>query len=65
LRGLEKRSSWQAATGGMLIAVDFWIYMSAQVVIAFILVFMVIASIFFKNWLKSTIRQWRYFGEDL
>jgi hypothetical protein len=57
LSGIEKRSSWRAALGGMLLALHFSVYLTAQVISALILVYMVIGFLFLHAWLKPAIRQ--------
>ena len=57
LSGLEKRQSWRAALGGVLIAIHFSIYLTAQVIIALAFVFMVLAFLFYRPWFKERFAQ--------
>ena len=65
LAGLEKRKSWMAAAAGVLLAIHFCVYLTSQVVVALILVFMVIALIFLRRWFLTVLRQCAAFCEDL
>jgi 4-amino-4-deoxy-L-arabinose transferase-like glycosyltransferase len=66
LSGLIKRNSWRAAIGGILLAVHFNVYLDAQIVAALIVVYMLIAFLFFRSWFKTVFRQvivfWGGFG---
>jgi hypothetical protein len=56
LSGLEKRSSWRTALGGILLAFHMSIYISAQITVGILLVYMLIAFL----WLKDEFRPaWR------
>lgn len=57
LSGIEKRSSWRAALGGILLGIHFSIYLTSQIITALVLVFLVIAFIVFRSWLKAGLRQ--------
>ncbi len=57
LSGLTKRSSWRTALAGILLAIHFSIYLTAQIVVALVLVYMIIAFLFFRQWLKAAGRQ--------
>ncbi len=57
LRGLEHRKTWMTAASGVLLAIHFSVYLSSQVVIALILVFMVILLIFKRKWFLKVYRQ--------
>ncbi len=54
---LQRRSSWRAALGGMILAFHLSIYLTAQIVAPLILVYMVIAFILLRSWLKPALRQ--------
>ncbi|MEW6242189.1 MAG: glycosyltransferase family 39 protein, partial [Chloroflexota bacterium] len=56
LSGLEKRSAWRAAVGGAILAIHFGIYLSAQIVIAMLLVYMLVAFVFLRSWFKPLLR---------
>jgi 4-amino-4-deoxy-L-arabinose transferase-like glycosyltransferase len=57
LAGLEKRKSWMAAAGGVLLAIHYSIYLTSQLITGLILVFMLIALIFMRGWFLPKIRQ--------
>lgn len=57
LSGLIKRQSWRTALSGVMLAIHFSIYLTAQVVIATIFVYMLIALIFLRSWFKPAWRQ--------
>jgi 4-amino-4-deoxy-L-arabinose transferase-like glycosyltransferase len=57
LSGIEKRSSWRAAAGGILLAVHFSIYLTSQIVVGLLLVFILISFIFLRSWIKPALRQ--------
>ncbi len=56
LSGLEKRSAWRAAVGGAILAIHFGIYLSAQIVIAMLLVYMLVAFVFLRSWFRPLLR---------
>jgi len=51
--GLEKRQAWRTALSGILLAIHFSVYVTAQVIIALVLVYMVIAFLFYRSWFKT------------
>lgn len=53
LSGLEKRSSWRAGLGGILLAIHMQIYLSAQIMTGVFLVYSLIGLIFFKDSLRT------------
>lgn len=55
--GLEKRQSWRTALAGSLLAIHFSVYLTAQVAAALILVYMVIAFLFYRPWFKQRLEQ--------
>lgn len=57
LSGITKRSSWRTALGGMLLAFHYSIYLDAQIITALIAVYMVIAFIFLRSWIKPALHQ--------
>ena len=57
LSGLEKRQFWRTALGGVILAMHFSVYLTAQVVTAMILVYMVICFIFLRSWFKPVLPQ--------
>ena len=57
LSGLDKRSTWRTAAGGVLLAVHFVIYLTAQIVVGLVLVFMLLAFLFLRTWFRPALRQ--------
>ncbi|MBK8780784.1 MAG: glycosyltransferase family 39 protein [Anaerolineales bacterium] len=57
ISGLEKRQSWRTALSGIILAIHFSVYLSSQVVLGVIFVFLLIAFLFYRNWFKSRIPQ--------
>lgn len=56
LSGLEKRQAWRTALGGILAAIHFSVYLTAQVIVGLVLIYMVIAFLFYRSWFKTTYR---------
>lgn len=56
LSGLDKRESWRTALGGVLLAIHFSVYLTAQVIVALALVYMLVASVFLREWFKPAFR---------
>jgi hypothetical protein len=54
---LEKRSSWRAAVGGVLLAIHFRVYVTSQIIVGLILVYMLLAYIFYTPWFKRAFKQ--------
>lgn len=57
LAGLEKRKIWMTAAAGVLLAIHFSVYLTAQVILGMIFVFTLILIIFYRKWVKDTWRQ--------
>lgn len=57
LSGLEKRESWRSALSGILIAIHFSVYLSAQVILGLALIYMLIAFLFYRPWFKQRYTQ--------
>ena len=57
ISGLEKRRSWRTAISGVILAIHFSVYLSSQVVLAVLLMFIVIAFLFYRNWFKLRVSQ--------
>lgn len=57
IRGLEKRESWSTALSGILMAIHFSIYLTAQVMLGLALIYMLIALLFYREWFKARISQ--------
>lgn len=62
LSGLEKRSSWRAAIGGVLLAIHMNVYISAQITLAILVVYAIIAWIWLKKEFRPAWRQMFTFG---
>lgn len=56
LSGLQRRSSWRTALAGVLLGIHFTVYLTAQVMVGLVLVYMLIALIFFRAWFKPALR---------
>jgi 4-amino-4-deoxy-L-arabinose transferase-like glycosyltransferase len=54
---IQKRSSWRAALGGALLAFHFYIYLSAQIVLALLVIFIILSFLLFKTWIKPASKQ--------
>lgn len=57
LSGLEKRQSWRTALSGIILAIHFSVYVTAQVIAALAFIFMLLSLIFYRQWFKERIRQ--------
>ena len=57
LSGLEKRQAWRTALSGVILAMHFSVYLTAQVVTAMILVYMLICAVFLRAWFRDLWRQ--------
>lgn len=57
LSGLEKRSSWRTATGGVLLAIHMSIYISAQITLGILLIYTLVALFWLKNDFRPAWRQ--------
>lgn len=57
LSAIEKRSSWRAAAAGIILGIHFRVYLTSQVIVALVLIFMLISFLFLGTWLKSAFRQ--------
>jgi len=57
LSGLEKRQSWRAALGGILLAIHFSVYLTAQVVAGMLVVYMILGFLFYRVWFKPRLKQ--------
>ena len=62
LSGLEKRESWRTALSGILLAIHFSVYLSAQVILGLALIYMLIAFLFYRPWFKLRLSQAAVFG---
>ncbi len=61
LSGLEKRSSLRTALAGVILAIHFSIYITAQIVAAMVFVYMLVILAFFWSWFKAVGRQFLAF----
>ena len=57
LAGLKYRSAWRAAIGGCLLAIHFTVYLSAQIVVGVLIVYLILSFILFRSWIKTAFRQ--------
>ncbi len=57
LSGIQKRSSWRAAVAGILLALHYSVYLTAQLVTALILVYMLVGLLLLRSWFKPALRQ--------
>ncbi len=57
LSGLEKRSSWRAGLGGILLALHLNIYLSAQIMVGVFAIFTLIGVILLKDSVRAAWRQ--------
>jgi hypothetical protein len=57
LSAIKNRSSLRAAIGGTLLAIHYTIYLTSQVITGMLLVYIVLAFIFFRDWIKPALRQ--------
>lgn len=57
LSGLQKRESWRTAVGGIILAMHFSVYLTSQVIAGIILVFMLIAILFYRKWFMPRVPQ--------
>jgi 4-amino-4-deoxy-L-arabinose transferase-like glycosyltransferase len=57
ISGLEKRSAARMALGGLLLGLNFSVYISAEIVVAFLLVYLVIAAIVCRPLIQQAYKQ--------
>lgn len=57
LSGLQKRESWRTALAGIILAVHFSVYLTAQVIAGVLFIFMLIALLFYRRWFMPRTRQ--------
>jgi 4-amino-4-deoxy-L-arabinose transferase-like glycosyltransferase len=57
ISGLEKRESWRTALSGILVAMHFSVYLTAQVILGLALIYMLIAFLFYRPWFKTRLSQ--------
>jgi hypothetical protein len=57
LSGLEKKSSWRLAAAGVLLALHLQVYLTSQIIIGLILIYMLIAFFLLKDWFRPALKQ--------
>ncbi len=57
LSGLDKRSSWRTAAGGVILAIDLRVYLTSQIIIGLILVYMLVSLFLLKDWFRPAFKQ--------
>ncbi len=57
LTGIDRRSSWRAALGGVLLGIHYSVYLTSQLVTVLAALFVLAAIIFFRKWMKAAWRQ--------
>jgi hypothetical protein len=57
LTGIEKRSSWRTALAGVLLAFHFSIYLTAQSMVVLVFIYLLIALLLFRAWIKQAAKQ--------
>ncbi|MBE0671863.1 MAG: glycosyltransferase family 39 protein [Anaerolineales bacterium] len=57
ISGLEKRQSWRTALSGIILAFHFSVYLSSQVILGVVFIYMLILLLFYRNWFKTRISQ--------
>ena len=57
LSGLEKSQTWRTALGGILLAIHFSVYLTAQVVAGMLVVYMILGFLFYRDWFKPRLQQ--------
>lgn len=57
ISGLQKRESWRTALSGVLVAIHFSVYLTAQVILGLVFIFMLLAFLFYRPWFKERLAQ--------
>lgn len=57
LSGLDRKQSWRAAAGGMLLAIHFSVYLTSQIIVGLIVAYLIIAFFLLRKWLVGSLRQ--------
>lgn len=57
MSGLEKKQSWRMALSGVLLAIHYSVYLTAQIVTVLILIYMQIMVIFYRGWFRPRLPQ--------
>lgn len=53
LSGLEKKQSWRTALSGIILAIHFSVYLTAQVIVVLVLLFMFLSATLYRQWFKE------------
>lgn len=57
LSAVEKRSAWRAALGGLVLVIHFYVYITAQIIIALLLVYTLLCFLFLRTWFRPAFRK--------
>ncbi len=57
LSGLDKRSSWRTAIAGILLAIHFSVYLTAQIITGMLIIYMLLALLLLRSWFLPALRQ--------
>lgn len=57
LSGLQKRSSWRTALGGVLLAMHTSVYITSQIIAGIVVVYMLVAWVILRPWFRSVQKQ--------
>jgi 4-amino-4-deoxy-L-arabinose transferase-like glycosyltransferase len=57
LSGLEKKKSWRTAAGGALLGIHFSVYLTSQIILGMIIVFVLITFLLMRKWFIPVVRQ--------
>ncbi len=57
MSGLGKKQSWRTALSGILLAIHYSVYLTAQIVTVLILIYMILLAIFARDWFKPRLSQ--------
>jgi 4-amino-4-deoxy-L-arabinose transferase-like glycosyltransferase len=57
ISGIEKRRSWRTGLAGALLALHLSIYLTSQIVIGLVAIFLLLAFVFMRSWIKPALPQ--------
>jgi 4-amino-4-deoxy-L-arabinose transferase-like glycosyltransferase len=57
MSGLEKKQSWRTALSGVLLAIHYSVYLTAQITTILILIYLVLLFVFHRAWFKPRLPQ--------
>lgn len=57
ISGLEKRESWRTALAGVILAMHFSVYLTSQVIFGLVIIYMLLALLFYRSWFKARFAQ--------